>query len=153
MFMNRCYSLWKSFPCVTRYLYCGGCRPPRCTHIFTSVTEPGIIAFCVGDFPEDSHIVAETCRRHIVKWRMIVCCSLCNCWIKFYIVTVFDYRYVGYVVEYKCRQTRRTVTKLLSRVKLSGSVVQVGVAVWLLTFCSGMLGSNISVSWFSCGSS
>jgi hypothetical protein len=48
-------------------LYGGGCRPPWCTHKFTSVTEPGIIAFCVGDFPEGGHIVAETCRRHILK--------------------------------------------------------------------------------------
>jgi len=49
--------------------------------------------------------------------------------IKYYTVTVFDYTCVGYIFEHKSRQTPRSVTKLLSRLKVSGSVVQFGVAI------------------------
>jgi hypothetical protein len=39
----------------------------------------------VGDLPDDGSAKAETYRRHIIKKQMIVCCYLCNCWIKCYI--------------------------------------------------------------------
>lgn len=39
----------------------------------------------VGDLTDEGSAKAETCRRHITKWQMIVCCYLCNCWIKWYI--------------------------------------------------------------------
>jgi hypothetical protein len=42
-------------------------------HMCTALTVSA--KFClVRDVPEEGHVEAETCRRHIVKWEMFVSC-------------------------------------------------------------------------------
>ena len=45
------------------------------TYQCTSLTEAAITNYCIpffGNLPEDGHLEALTCRRYIVKWKLLI---------------------------------------------------------------------------------
>jgi hypothetical protein len=55
-----------------------------CAHLQQNL--PLLYSF-VENHPDDRRSKVETCRRHIVKWKMIACCWVCNCRVKFCIIS------------------------------------------------------------------
>ena len=70
-----------NLPALYAYPYSVRPTPPHvhstgvCTAVLCkSLTESGKFCFFVRDVPEEGHVEAETCKRHIVQWQMSVCC-------------------------------------------------------------------------------